>query len=132
MKDLYVKIVCPDGQIFAGVAKSILVTTEDGEVQLLAGHADFLAVLGTGRAKLALLDGSEKLAAVSGGFVTASSEGVTVVATTFEFAEDIDIERAKRAKAAAEERMGNAKDARELDIARAKLARAITRISIAS
>ena len=47
---LKLEIVCPDGEIFSGEAKSILLTTNDGEVQLLAGHADFAAPLGTGRA----------------------------------------------------------------------------------
>ena len=131
MADLRLKIVCPDGQIFDGEAKSILLTTTEGEVQLLRGHAAFAAPLATGRAKLVMSDSAERLAAVSGGFVVCDADGVRVVATTFEFADTIDLERAMRAKEEAERRISAAKDERELDIAKAKLSRAISRISVA-
>ncbi len=129
---LKLEIVCPDGEIFSGEAKSILLTTNDGEVQLLAGHADFAAPLGTGRAKLVCADGEERTAALSGGFVICDKSGARVVATTFEFAENIDLERAMRAKEEATARISRAIDERELEIAKAKLARAISRIGVAS
>ncbi|MBR2650398.1 MAG: ATP synthase F1 subunit epsilon [Clostridia bacterium] len=132
MANLHLDILCPDGEIFSGEAKSILVTTVEGQIQLLAGHADLIAALGTGIAKLTLTDGSERLAAASGGFITADKSGVRVIATTFEFAENIDLQRAKRARERAEEQIRNAKDERETEIARAKLMRAICRINAAS
>ena len=132
MSKLFLKIVCPDGEIFAGDAKSILVTTTSGEIQILASHADFLAPLATGRAKLTLEDGSERTASVSGGFILVTSEETKIVATTFEFSENIDLERAKRAKENAEEKLKNAKDDKEIELAKAKLARAISRISVAA
>ena len=132
MANLLLNILCPDGEIFSGEAKSILVTTTEGQVQLLAGHADFIAALGTGVAKVTLTDGSEKIAAASGGFITADKSGVRVIATTFEFAENIDVMRAKRAKADAEELIKNAKNEDELKIASAKLLRAVCRISASS
>ena len=60
---------------------------------------------------------------------------VKVVATTFEFAEDIDLERAEAAKARAEAAIEAAekaaKDEKTILIAKAKLKRALTRISVA-
>lgn len=132
MAKLFLKIVCPDGEIFSSYAKSILVTTTEGEVQILAGHADFIAPLATGRAKLVLEDGSEKTASVSGGFILVSRDETKVVATTFEFAENIDIERAIKAKEKAEQLLKNEGDAKKIEIAEAKLARAISRINVAS
>lgn len=132
MNKLFLRIVCPDGELFSGDARSILVTTTSGEVQILANHADFLAPLATGRAKLTLEDGSERAASVSGGFILVTGEETKIVATTFEFSEDIDLERAKRAKENAEEKLKNAKDDKEIAIAKAKLARAVSRISVAS
>ena len=80
MNKLLLKIVSPDGEIFSGEAKSIIVTTIQGELQILAGHADLLAPLATGRAKLTLPDGTSRSAAVSGGFVLVSKEETKVVA----------------------------------------------------
>ncbi|MBE6537825.1 MAG: ATP synthase F1 subunit epsilon [Ruminococcaceae bacterium] len=132
MNKLLLKIVSPDGEIFSGEAKSILVTTTEGEVQIFAGHADLFAPLATGRAKLTLEDGSSRTAAVSGGFIIVSSEETKVVTTTFEFSDEIDLNRANLAKQKAEEAIKNAKEAKEIEIAKAKLLRAISRINVAS
>jgi F-type H+-transporting ATPase subunit epsilon len=132
MADLHLEIVSLDGEIFSGEAKSILLTTTEGEIQLLRGHADLAAPLSTGRAKLVTSSGEEKLAAVSGGFVIADRSGVRVVTTTFEFASDIDVERARAAKEVAEQRLKSAKSDTEIELAKAKLARAISRISVAT
>ena len=132
MKDFIVKIATPDGELFNGEAKSITVKTVNGDVQILKGHADLLSPLGTGHAKLTLIDGSEREAAVSGGFILVSEGEAKVVATTFEFADQIDVERAKRAQENAERILASATDERQIKVAKAKLARAISRISAAS
>lgn len=132
MNSLYIEIVCPDKEIFSGEAKSILVTTDNGEMQIMRGHTDIVASLKTGRAKLTLSDGSERCAATSGGFIIVSLGRVKMVTTTFEWEDMIDLERARIAKEAAEQRLKNAKDEKEFAIAKAKLERAISRISVAS
>ena len=132
MNVLNVKIVCPDGEIFNENAASILITTDSGEIQIMKGHADLIAPIKTGRAKLGLPDGTERSAAASGGFVCVSKGDVTVVATTFEFADTIDLDRALKAREKAEELLKNSKTDKEIELARAKLARAISRISVAS
>ena len=53
-----------------------------------------------------------------------------LIATTFEWAEDIDLERAKRAKEVAEARISAANDDKELLLAQAKLRRALVRIGV--
>ena len=91
-----------------------------------------LAPLHTGRAKLTLKDGSSRTAAVSGGFILVSKGETKVVATTFEFSDEIDVERANRAKQKAEEALKNAKDDKSIELAKAKLLRAISRINVAT
>ena len=130
MREFDLEIVTPDGVEFSGKAESIILRTEDGDVQMLAGHVNYMASLGTGRAKLTA-GGVERVAAVSGGFVTVSGGEVKLVAVTFEFSDDIDLERAKRAKERAEELVRNSKNDKELVLAKAKLKRAISRISAA-
>ena len=60
-----------------------------------------------------------------------TQDDVRLVATTFEWAEDIDKSRAQRAKEEAERRIQNARDAHELEMAKAKLSRALARIKAA-
>lgn len=129
MRAYHLEIVTPDGLAYSGEVESLLIRTDDGDVEILCGHADFLASIGTGRARL-LIDGKPRYASVSGGFVSVS-EGVTrVVAITFEFAEDINVNRAKAAKERAEAALSRAQSEREELVAKAKLSRAISRINV--
>ena len=130
MRQFHLKIATPDGLVFDGAAEGILVRTDSGDVEILAGHEDYFATVGTGRAKLTV-DGVSKDAASSGGFISVMGGEVKLVCTTFEFAENIDLQRAKAAKARAEEAIKSTTDDKALMLQKAKLARAISRISVA-
>lgn len=130
MRAFNIEIVTPDGLEYSGEAESLLVRTTEGDVEILAGHTDFLASLSTGTAKL-IIDGKKRMASTSGGFLSVKGGKVRMCATTFEFAEDIDLKRAEDAKARAEAALSMAKDEREIRIARAKLMRAASRIKAA-
>lgn len=130
MKSFRLKIVTPDGLAFDGDAESLLIRTDDGDAEFLCGHADYIASVGTGRARI-ITGGVSRFASCSGGFVSVTSGVVSLTAVTFEFAEDIDVKRAERAKAVAEAKIQNAKDKRELELAEAKLKRALSRINAA-
>lgn len=130
MRSFMLEIVTPDGVAFAGEAESLLVHTDDGDVEILAGHMDYIASIATGRARVTV-GGEARYASCSGGFLTVSREGVRLVAVTFEFSDDIDLERAERAREDAERRIDGARDDRELSLAKARLERALTRIKVA-
>ena len=130
MKKFKLEIVTPDGVCYDGEAESLLVRTTDGDVEILNGHTDYIAALGIGRARI--LNGTEaKYASVSGGFITVTKAGVRLAAVTFEFAEDIDLERARRAEEEAQRRLREARDTVATELAKAKLARALSRINVA-
>ncbi len=131
MREFHLEIVTPDGSVFSGGAAAILVRTDSGDVEILAGHSDYFATLGIGRAKLTLPSGESRLASCAGGILSVDAGVVRIAATTFEFADEIDLERAKRAKASAEEKIKTAADDRALLLAKAKLARAVSRINVA-
>ena len=131
MREFHLQIVTPDGVSFDGKAESLLVRTDTGDVEILAGHADVFSSLGIGRARIKTA--SETLIGSSaGGFLSVAGGEVKLVATTFEFKDDIDLKRAKAAKTSTEEKLAAAKDAREIDILKAKLQRAINRINVAT
>ena len=130
MREFHLQIATPDGLVFDGNAESILVRTEGGDVEIMAGHADYLAPVGIGIAKIKA-NGSQRPASCAGGFISVSGGAVRLITTTFEFAEDIDLSRARLAKERAEEAIQVSTDDRMICIAKAKLARAINRINAA-
>ena len=130
MSTFHLQIVTPDGGFFDGEAERVSVRTIDGEAAVLGNHISYVTALGTGEARV-VVDGQTRRAAASGGMLAVTPGHVRVVATTFEWAEEIDVERAKRAKEDAEQRIQNAKDPHELQLAKARLSRAQVRLNVA-
>ncbi|MBO4363516.1 MAG: ATP synthase F1 subunit epsilon [Clostridia bacterium] len=131
MSTFHLEIVTPDNRPFSGEAERLLVRTTEGDVEILPGHIDYLATIGIGRAKITV-DKKSRLAAISGGFVSVSDKKVRLVVTTFEYADEIDVNRAIAAKKHAEELIKEAKDATEEAAAKARLLRALSRLAVAS
>lgn len=122
-------IVTPDGEFYAGEGEKLIARTIGGDICILPRHIDYLTAIASGEARVTL-DGKTRKAACTGGMLSVNSNVVRLVATTFEWEEDIDKERAEKAKQLAEKRINEAKDDTELEIAKAKLSRALTRIRV--
>ena len=129
MREFHLEIVTPDGLAYDGVVESILINTDVCTIEFLAGHIDYFSAIGIGKIRIKE-KGKDRFASVSGGFVTVSEGEVKLVAITFEFAEDIDLERAKYAKQRASEIISTSKDTKAVEIAKLKLQRAISRIKV--
>ena len=132
MNSFPLKIVTPDGLQFEGQAEQLTVRTTSGDIGILAGHTNCVAPLGMGRATVVTEEG-RRYAACIGGMVSVVNGAVTLVATTFEWADEINIARADASKARAENVLSN-KDASDTDIklAQARLHRALVRKNVAS
>ena len=132
MTPFSLKIVTPDGLIFDGQAEELVVRTTSGDLGILAGHINCVAPLGMGRATV-IIDGKRRYAACIGGMVSVVDSNVTLVPTTFEWAETIDAARAAASQKRAEEIL-NKGDASDTDIklAQARLHRALVRQNVAS
>ena len=132
MNSFPLKIVTPDGLQFEGQAEQLTVRTTSGDIGILAGHPNCVAPLGMGRATVVTEEG-RRYAACIGGMVSVVNGAVTLVATTFEWADEIDIARADASKTRAENVLSN-KDASDTDIklAQARLHRALVRKNVAS
>ena len=126
------KIVTPDGLEYDGQAEELIVRTTTGDIGILAGHTNCVAPLGMGRATV-IIDGQKRYAACIGGMLSVVGGKVTLVPTTFEWAEDIDAARVEASYQRAQKILGS-KDASntELKLAQARLHRALVRRSVAS
>jgi F-type H+-transporting ATPase subunit epsilon len=130
MSALSVEIVTPAGITFQGDILSCTVPGADGRFQILKNHADLLANLDIGEIKIKQTKG-EKILATSGGFLEVKDNKISIVVESAEFAEQINVERAKAAEKRAKERLAKKG---ELDMSRAEmaLARALNRLKISA
>ena len=131
MTPFQLTIICPDGPVFEGLAEEIIVRSISGDLGIMAGHANCVAPLGMGRATV-IIDGKERYGACIGGLLSMVDGKATLVATTFEWAENIDRDRAEASYQQAQQIL-NSKSASntELALAQAKLRRALVRKSVA-
>lgn len=107
MSSFHLQIVTPDGSFFDGEANSVVVRTTGGYVSIYPHHTDYIAALDIGRV-VVTKDGEPRHAACGGGFLSVEKGEVRLVATTFEYADEIDVARAEAAKARAEARIAAA------------------------
>ena len=125
------KIVTPDGLLFDGEAEEIFVRTTSGDVAILAGHINYVAPLGMGRATV-VSGGNRRTAACIGGMLSVVDGAVTLVPTTFEWAEDIDLPRAEASLQRADKVLHDKTSSdTDLRLAEARLRRALVRKSVA-
>ncbi len=131
MTPFKLKILTPEGVVYDGEAENVIVRTTVGDKGILAKHEPYVAALGIGQAKV-ISDGKTRIGAVASGMIEVTTECTTILAQSFEWSDEIDLQRAEKAQQMAEEKIEQYKnDRRKLDIAEYKLKRAINRINTA-
>ncbi|GLB59051.1 F0F1 ATP synthase subunit epsilon [Cytobacillus sp. NCCP-133] len=130
MKTIKVSVVTPDGPVYESDVEMVSTKAQSGELGILPGHIPMVAPLQIGAVRLKN-GGNTDFVAVSGGFLEVRPEQVTILAQSAEQADEIDVERAVRAKQRAEDRL-NEQKRENIDFRRAELAlrRAINRIEV--
>ena len=132
MTPFSLKIVTPDGVQFDGSAEELIVRSTSGDIGILAGHINCVVPLGMGEA-MVVVDGKKRYAACIGGMLGVIGGEATLVPTTFEWADGIDVNKAeassKRARSVLESKTSTDTDIR---LAEARLKRALVRKSVAA
>lgn len=110
---------------------SLIITTVEGEIEILPGHADMISTLDTGRFVYRSAKGERITGVISSGFLNVENGEVKVIAETIELAGEIDHHRAKQAQLNAEKRLSEAGlDQQSFKKYQMKLHRSIIRQSI--
>ena len=132
MSEFALKIVTPDGLAYDGMAQQLTVRSATGDIGILAGHINCVAPLGMGRATV-VIDGQKRYAACIGGMLSVVDGNVTLVPTTFEWADQIDAQRAERSYQRAQDILNNKESTgTDIKLAEARLRRALVRKSVAA
>jgi len=96
--ELHVELVAVDREVWSGEATQVSARTTEGEIGVLPGHAPLLGQLAEGgTVTISQSGGPDVVAAVHGGFLSVTDEGVTVLAEVAEIGTDIDTTRARAA-----------------------------------
>jgi len=127
MTPFKLQIITPDGVFFDGETDNLVVRTTVGDKGILAHHEPYVAALPIGKFKIRL-DGKFRYGAIASGVVKVSRDKTVVLAQSCEWADEIDIERAERAKETAEHKLSSPGSDQELMVAEYKLKRALNRI----
>lgn len=131
-------IITAERKVYSGIVDQINAPTKDGRIGVLPRHMALLTILETGALDI-IKDGESNPFAVSGGFMeilpTPNGEfptRVTILANTVERADEIDAERAERARLRAEEQLRQLPhDAKDFSATESDLRRAIARLRVA-
>lgn len=131
MQSFPLKIVTPDGLIYDGPAEEVVVRSTTGDIAFLANHINCVTPLGMGCATV-IIDGQKRHGACIGGMISMVKGTVTLVPTTFEWADSIDVARAEASQQRAEDAIRSHSSDTELKLAQARLHRALVRKNVAS
>ncbi len=133
-KSFHVEIVTPQSMVFSGEATLVALPGILAPFQVLVNHAPIVTQLEVGTIKIEREGADDILYATSGGFVEHNHNRMTVVAETIETVDEIDANRAERARERALERIQQSRVGHDgrIDIVRAEaaLARAINRLKM--
>ena len=129
-KTFKLQIISPTRVFFNEAVDMVEMKTTEGEIGVLAGHIPLTTILEPGVLRIKM-DGKVREAALHDGFVQIQKDKVTVLAESCEWPDEIDANRARKAKERAERRLTSG--SKEVDMVRAELAlkKALIRIDLA-
>jgi F-type H+-transporting ATPase subunit epsilon len=132
-ENIKLEVVTPEKAVVNEAVQIVMAPGTLGEFGVLKGHTPFLTTIKTGSMFYKDEGGVERYVFVSGGFVEALPDKVTVLAESAERRRHINLERAKAAQQRALERLEGKERKEEIDFLRANAAlnRAIYRIKLA-
>lgn len=132
METFQLHLLEADRNVYEGACEGMTISTTDGEMGILARHANVIAAVVPGRVRFHVPGQGLKTAAVSAGLVKVEDNDVLVLVDSVEWPEEIDMERAKRQADEAREELLQKKSLQEYRTAQAALARAINRLRFKS
>ena len=101
---LNVQVVSPESVSYTGEASMVVArTVEGGDIAFQPGHIPFIGILQVWSVDVVKEDGSRDTFAVHRGFVQVSDTDITILSDVSEAKDEIDVPRAERALAEAEQ-----------------------------
>lgn len=132
MASFSLKILSCDRLFYQGECDALIYPAEDGGTEILANHTQMTAQVAVGELRYKVPGGADwQIAVVSGGIVKVDHNEVTVIVYSAEKPEEIDAERARKAKELAEAELREKQSAVDQRISEDSFNRAVQRIKSA-
>ena len=123
----FLNILCPEKDFFKGEVGEIIFATPEGSIGIMAGHAPLFAAVSEGVAEI-FTDGEWRTAAVGQGFCEIGEDKSEFYLDTAEWADEIDIVRAREALERAEQRIHSILSRQEYLRTQSAMSRALVRL----
>jgi len=125
------EIVTPEKKVVNTAAEEVQIPGKNGYLGILPGHAPLITELAVGEVTYREGSGEQHLA-VAWGFAEVLPDKVTILAETAERPAEIDVERARKAKERAEQRLTSGDINVDVERSLNSLHRAEARLQVAS
>jgi F-type H+-transporting ATPase subunit epsilon len=124
------EIVTPEKRVVDTAATEVQIPGKNGYLGILPGHAPLITELSVGEVSFHAEGGKQRLA-VAWGFAEVLPDKVTILAETAERPSEIDVERARKAKERAEQRLTSGDTNVDVERTLGALHKAETRLEVA-
>jgi F-type H+-transporting ATPase subunit epsilon len=132
MSDTFqLEIVTPEKKVVDTTAAEVQIPGKNGYLGILPGHAPLITELAVGEVTFHTGAAEEQRLAVAWGFAEVLPNKVTILAETAERPSEIDVERARKSKARAEERLTSGDPNVDVERSLNALQKAETRLEVA-
>ena len=129
-KTFNLKVITPNTTVIDQDVEQIIARSVDGEIGILPDHVPLITPLTTATFQY-WASGERKVAAVLGGMMEVSKEGVTIISDHAALAEDIDTVVAEKEKQLAEAKLAQKKDKVDVQKAEMELTRLLVMLEAA-
>ena len=126
----HLDILAASVPFYRGDCVSLVVPTADGEFGILANHSNAVGAVCAGALRFETAEGEHRRAAVAPGLFKIEDGHVLLLVDAAERPEDIDVNRALRAREEAEEQLRQKRSMAEYQLAQGNLARALNRLRV--
>ncbi|OYD27134.1 ATP synthase F1 subcomplex epsilon subunit [Mycoplasma testudineum] len=131
-KNVNLTITTPQGIYFNDMVDIVTVKTPEGYVGFMANHQPTLSTIMISTLYVnSSSSGKQRLAAIDTGLIYVDKEQITIVTSACEFAEDIDVTRARKAKEKAEEAIKLTTNITKITEEERRLSRSLNRLKVA-
>lgn len=126
----HLDILAASVPFYRGDCVSLVLPTTDGEYGILADHSNAVGAVTAGELRFETAEGEQRRAAVAPGLFKVENGRVLLLVDAAERPEDIDVNRALRAREEAEEELRPKRSMAEYHLAQSQLARAMNRLRV--
>ena len=129
MATFNLKIFSPYGVHYEGEAECITLRTVTGDASVLPNHSNWVTALDVGKCTVTI-NGEKRTAVCNRGLLNVDKNNVQVLTSTFEWKEEIDLERATQQLELRQKELANAKSELETNRAKMRVKRELLRTQV--